>query len=261
MRYLKEIKAMYCSAEEAQSRLSGSRSVLLFLVGDGNRPLAGDGNSHEFSYYINFTLTDEFSPSVPIITGFYNGTFGAMNLNLEGGSFTQKHFLEDALSNQMVIYLIQELVHFPNEDKSYLESLMISLGDYLVKKICEKDTIRFGQTGLTPFQLKRIDCFINDNIDRPLSTKDLAGVAGQSIHHFIRMFKRSTGETPHQYLTKLKLEQAKRLLIQSEENIIQVGLGVGFNNPSHFSQLFKNSFGIPPLQFRKTFRSTQVVLN
>ena len=161
-----------------------------------------------------------------MVFGLYNGVFGSMSPDLDPAGFVKKVSLEDALSNQMAIYLIQELIFFPNEDKSHLESLIVSLGDYLVKKICEKETFCNGQeTGLTPFQLKRLDCFIKDNMDRSLTTKDLASVVGQSIHHFIRMFKRSTGETPHQYVTKIKLEQAKKLLIKSEDNITQGGLG------------------------------------
>ena len=115
--------------------------------------------------------------------------------------------------------------------------------------------------GLTPFQIHKIHRYVRKHIDRPVLTSELAKVVELSIHYFIRVFKRTMGETPHQFVMRLKLEEAKKLLISTDESVIQVGLGVGCENPSHFSQLFKSNFGIPPLKFRKTFQNGMISLN
>jgi AraC family transcriptional regulator len=78
----------------------------------------------------------------------------------------------------------------------------------------------------------------------------LADVAGMSVFHFAREFKRSTGTTPHQYLIKLRVERAKALLATPDLPLIEVGLRSGFSHQSHFTRLFRRETGTTPSSYR-----------
>ena len=169
--------------------------------------------------------------------------------------FKKQSLLDDALSNQLAIYLTQELLYRPSEDKWYLENMIVTMADYLVKQTSRNITNIDGhKMGITPFQMQKLKNHIIENMDHQISTTDLASLVKLSVHHFIRMFKRTTGETPQQFAKRLKMQRAKELLLYSEDNIIQVGMGIGCDNASHFTQLFKSSYGITPLKFRKAHR-------
>ncbi|WP_236002005.1 helix-turn-helix transcriptional regulator, partial [Paraburkholderia elongata] len=78
----------------------------------------------------------------------------------------------------------------------------------------------------------------------------LLTVLGLSSFHFARVFRRETGETPHQFVTRLRLEEAARLLRATDQTVLQVAITVGFENASHFSVQFKRGYGVTPLAYR-----------
>jgi AraC family transcriptional regulator len=71
-----------------------------------------------------------------------------------------------------------------------------------------------------------------------------------SQYYFCRVFKRSIGMTPHQYLIQQRVEKSKQLLKQPEQKIIEIATQCGFANPSHFARCFRQRMGISPQQFR-----------
>jgi len=83
-----------------------------------------------------------------------------------------------------------------------------------------------------------------------LSLAQLAGVAEMSPHYFAELFKRSTGHAPHRYVLLQRIERAKQGLGDTRRSIIEVGLEVGFQNPSHFSRMFRKFVGASPSQFQ-----------
>ncbi len=233
--------------------------VILFLVNHTTNTLSTK-NSEGSSYYFHFKPCEDFTRREPIIIGQYNGVFGCLDKSVDLNSFKPMSFMENGLSNQLAMYLIEELNQSSSEDSIQSENMVCALGNYLVKLLCEhKQLSSCLKMGITPFQLKNIYKYIENKMSESISTGELARIAGLSVHHFIRMFKRTTGETPHQCVIRFKLDQAKELLLNTEDNIIQVGMGVGFDNPSHFSQLFKSNCGISPLKFRKAYGQNRMI--
>lgn len=106
------------------------------------------------------------------------------------------------------------------------------------------------QGGISATKLRRVKDFISQNYTRDLRLETLADVAGMSIFHFAREFKRSTGTTPHQYLIKLRVEKAKALLASPDLPLIEVGLKSGFSHQSHFTRLFRRETGTTPNSYR-----------
>lgn len=108
--------------------------------------------------------------------------------------------------------------------------------------------------GLAPVVLKRVQEFIRNHLDQPLLLGDLAVQAGLSEFHFARMFKHSTGLAPHQYVMRVRLQQAEKLLRHTAMPLTQIALDCGFSSASHFSNRFKAAYGCAPLQLRRQSR-------
>src|SRR5699024_4966157 len=82
------------------------------------------------------------------------------------------------------------------------------------------------------------------------SASDLADHAGYSPFHFSRLFARHMGIGPGQYLTALRIERAKHLLLTQTVSVIDVATAVGFDSLSSFSRRFRTTVGVPPASLR-----------
>ena len=257
MKYLNSLNRVTTSAEKISSVIP-LNPIILFLINKSAKMFSSE-NQRMASYFFQFKPCEEFKRNEPIIIGQYNGVFGCLDKSMNLDNFKPIHFMENGLSSQIAMYLMQELSQSSLGDDIESENMVFALGNYLVKLFCEQEQLSGRlKMGISPFQIKSIHKYIEEKIDEPISTKELSRVVGLSVHHFIRMFKRTTGETPHQCVIRFKIDQAKRLLLNTKENITQVGMGVGFDNPSHFSQLFKSNCGISPLKFRKSYGQSRL---
>jgi AraC family transcriptional regulator len=109
--------------------------------------------------------------------------------------------------------------------------------------------------GLPGFCLKRVLDHIRDNLEQDLSLAQLAAIAGMSPHYFAELFKKSTGYAPHRYVLVQRIERAKQDLRNTGRTIIEVGLDVGFKNPTHFARMFRKFVGTSPSRFQSEIRS------
>ena len=84
-----------------------------------------------------------------------------------------------------------------------------------------------------------------------LNIDTLASVACLAPFHFLRTFKQVFQITPHQMLTKIRLEHAQRLLLNTDNPVAQIGISIGFDNLSSFTRLFTTTYGLSPRKFRQ----------
>jgi AraC-like DNA-binding protein len=91
---------------------------------------------------------------------------------------------------------------------------------------------------------------------RPVSLPDIAAHANLSPHHFQRIYKRAYGETPHEFLTRLRIERAKTLLARGTHNVTEACFEVGFSSLGSFSTLFAGRVGLSPSEYGRYARST-----
>jgi AraC family transcriptional regulator, L-arginine-responsive activator len=89
------------------------------------------------------------------------------------------------------------------------------------------------------------------NIEEPLSTDDIAQLAGVSRRQLERLFKQYLGSLPSRYYLELRLQRARQLLRDTNHSIVQVGLMCGFSSGSHFSTAFGALFGNTPREERQ----------
>ncbi len=93
--------------------------------------------------------------------------------------------------------------------------------------------------------------FLHTYFDKSPSLDELAAVSCLSKFHFLRLFKIAYRQTPHQFITTLKIERAKTLLQKTQADVRTIGAEVGFKDSSTFSRAFRNAIGVYPSQFRK----------
>jgi AraC family transcriptional regulator len=89
--------------------------------------------------------------------------------------------------------------------------------------------------------------YIHEHLDESIKLVKLASLSGQSVSHFSRQFKKSTGLSPHQYLIQCRVEKAKILLQEKKLTIAEIAHEVGFADQSHLTRHFLRAFGITPL--------------
>ena len=99
-------------------------------------------------------------------------------------------------------------------------------------------------------RIRNAQSYIRKNIGSKIMVKDLAEDTSLSLEHFIRLFKKETGETPNMYITRMKLERAMVILATSDSNIKSIALTLGYDDLSYFTRAFKRFSGVTPQQYR-----------
>lgn len=106
----------------------------------------------------------------------------------------------------------------------------------------------------SPVFFRRAIDFVDANIDLPISVSDMADRAGFSRYHFIRLFKKTAGMTPRQFIIHRRLEKAREMLVSTESELAEVSYASGFSSQSHLCYMFKREFGVSPGVYRRLRR-------
>ncbi len=99
-------------------------------------------------------------------------------------------------------------------------------------------------------RIVRAKLFIDERYPDKIDVDNIADEAFFSKFHFIRLFKKAYGKTPHQYLTFVRIEKAKELL-QSSLSITDICFSVGFDSVTSFVVLFRRMVGLTPTLYRQ----------
>ncbi len=101
-------------------------------------------------------------------------------------------------------------------------------------------------------RIEDIVVYIHEHFNHSLSIEHLAGQALISPYHFIRLFKKETGYTPHEYILDIRINTAKYLLKTSTLSVKSIAFDIGFSSESSFCTSFKKKVGLTPSKYRKT---------
>jgi AraC family transcriptional regulator len=142
---------------------------------------------------------------------------------------------------------------FPS-GRLFLDSLEQALAVALVKGYAVRHpSMQAHRGGLGSARLRRIKEFVDAKIEDELTLCEMAQAVELSTAHFSRMFRKSTGETPHQFLLRQRLERAKMMLRSVDGRVIDVAVACGFKSQQHFAQAFRRVCGICPTEYRQEF--------
>jgi AraC family transcriptional regulator len=105
--------------------------------------------------------------------------------------------------------------------------------------------------GLAPWQLRKIDRYLKENLAHSLRLRALAEQVNLSVSHFNRSFKVSRGVTPHLYIVRLRLELAQSLMLTTDDPLCGIALACGLADQAHLTKLFRRHFGETPAAWRR----------
>ena len=91
---------------------------------------------------------------------------------------------------------------------------------------------------------------LHEHYDERHSAEMLAEMAGLSVNHFERRFRKAFGSSPRQYLLRIRIENATQLLIETEKSVSEIALCCGFYDHAHFSRCFKRFMSVTPTEYR-----------
>jgi AraC-like DNA-binding protein len=107
---------------------------------------------------------------------------------------------------------------------------------------------------VTMVRLIRARDYLAAQFDKRTSLADSASVAALSPFHFTRMFTSVFGETPHEFVTRIRIEEAKKRLVAGNQSVTGICLDVGYESLGSFSLRFRSLTGLSPADFRREAR-------
>ncbi len=165
-------------------------------------------------------------------------------------------FNEANLYTNNLQHLVNLLIRESREKKGGYKHLLESLSTQIIVELLRNtgnnanEKINRREIG-AQLSILRVVEYLHDNYNQDFSNEELLNIANLSPYYFIRLFKKETGRTPHQYLVELKIDKAKELLSYSNYSVTEICFLCGFTEHSHFSKVFKKITGSTPLNYRK----------
>ena len=147
----------------------------------------------------------------------------------------------------------ERIAGFPS-GRLFLDSLEQALAVALVDGYSVRPrSLRTYRSGLSPARLRRIKEFVQAKFEEELTLIEMAQLVELSPAHFSRMFRKSTGETPHQFVLRNRIERAKEMLRAPEARVLDVAVACGFKTQQHFARIFRRISGASPTEYRQEF--------
>jgi AraC-like DNA-binding protein len=106
---------------------------------------------------------------------------------------------------------------------------------------------------LPRWRAKRLETYIVENLDQPISTEKLTALNGASAGHFFRTFKATFGQTPSAYITSRRIERAQQMMLTTSHPLSQIALDCGLCDQSHLTRLFRRLVGTTPSEWRREY--------
>lgn len=212
-------------------------------------------NPKEMHYAIPRKMPHKTQRGVVGITVLIDDSFlRSLIPDLDGISFAiQSKEVEDELAEKMEF--IYEL---------YCQSENLETKIRIFAAVCELIAILYEKCKIDKMvipskeqkyreRMERIIEYLNEHYKEKLSQQELAGKFHFSREYFSKFFKKQTGITFKQYITRYRLEKAKDELLRADHSVLDIALNNGFSSETQFISSFKNIYGLTPLRYRKSY--------
>lgn len=205
------------------------------------------GSSHGIAYelcnvsHINIIINKEF----------FENSISKLN-NLKQNEFNYEFEVSPRLN--ILLNLFKEEVSADESCEECIKhiSSLICLELALCGLTSEEDT-RHKSKYPTVFTVKETADYMIRNPQKEISIDDLAALCNLSPFHYIRKFKQTFSDTPHNYLIKTRLSVAKLLLENTNLPLTEISSKSGFPSPNRFSEVFKQKNNMSPTEYRKMY--------
>jgi AraC family transcriptional regulator len=181
------------------------------------------------------------------LTAAADGTSGEVELR-------RTDILVDARLGALVEAVNAErIAGFPS-GRLFLDSVEQALAVALVNGYAVRHrSVQTHRGGLGSARLRRIKEFVHAKMEDELTLCEMAQLVELSPAHFSRMFRKSTGESPHHFVLRHRVERAKEMLPAAEERVLDVAVACGFKTQQHFARVFRRMCGVSPTEYRQEF--------
>lgn len=212
--------------------------------------------------------------------GLWNGGLaliqaGLMNqhrcaLHPDNHAYAQEHFPDVTLSKnayeiddqratcagpvsalEMMLKQIGRMVNNQNLVRAIREILSCDQ----VAEQAEPMPLNLGDDPSLPETLQTLLALMRSNIEEPLTLPELAQCADLSRRQVERLFQAHLDKSPSRYYLEIRLNHARRLVFQTSRSVLDISLACGFISSSHFTNCYKDYFGMPPTEARRSRQS------
>jgi AraC family transcriptional regulator len=160
--------------------------------------------------------------------------------------------LHDPLLTQIGLALWRELEQQAPSGKLYAQTAAQMIAAHLLRHYASPEVgVQERSQGLTRRQVQGVTDFILAHLSQDISLEALAQQIGFSPYHFARLFRQTTGESPHQFVLRQRIEEACYLLKTTDMPLASIAQESGFANQSHFTRIFKRHLGLTPRVYRQ----------
>ena len=174
-----------------------------------------------------------------------DGAYGEVELR------PSRKFANPRLSALVAAVDVEMVAGFPS-GRLFLDSVEQAMAVTLVNGHAVRHRrVQISRGGLGPARLRRIKELVHVKMEDDLSLDEMAQSVGLSTAHFARMFRKSTGQTPHQFVLRQRLKRAKAMLRAPDARILDVAVACGFKTQQHFAQVFRDVWGVSPTEYRQ----------
>ena len=159
----------------------------------------------------------------------------------------------DSAIERIAQILVAEVEHKPHPAQALIvDQVSTALAAHLLLSYNASEPIKPRDVpALSRFELAKLNDYIEDDLNRPISLAELAGIVQVSRFHFTRLFKRSTGMTASSYVEQCRIRRAQSLILETDIPLAEVALIAGFADQSHFTRRFHRHVGRTPATFAR----------
>lgn len=240
--------------EVGRARFAVTPGRYLLLNGGQSHAHTVDAGTEVFTVMFRKGLAEEVLAS---LTAPHERLLGAPDFSDAPAEFFERTYPDDTALCALLSALRAE-VRDRNLSQDDLEERfhpllvrLFELHQRVSRDLAALPAVRFATRVELYRRLWRAREFIEASYTGRVTLKQIAAAAELSPHHLLRLFKATFGETPHQLVTKRRLEHAQRLL-RTGRSVTDVCFDVGFESLGSFSTLFKTRLGVSPALYRST---------
>lgn len=183
-----------------------------------------------------------------------------MDIDPSGIAIRYEAIDHDIFIEHVADQILRELAHESSTGRLLIESLGRALSAHLVHTYADTAVrLKQTQTASRPLdarRLARVTDFISSSVESDFTVNDLASIACMSPAHFSRSFKAATGCAPHEYVSRQRLDLAKRLLATDRQSLAEIAYATGFSSQANFNRAFRKAVGTTPRLYREQHRSS-----
>ena len=173
------------------------------------------------------------------------GTYAATGMGKQSPiiiAVTNKE-LRDKLAEELIY-----ITHHPKESSFHLIGHLYLFLDYLIQSAHSTQLV--SNNKMSDYYIKEAINYIEQNFQNNISIENVAAVCGINRSYLGKIFKKSTGQSPQEFLMNYRMVKAAELLKLTSLSIADIGSAVGYENQLHFSRAFKNNYGVSPREWR-----------